>query len=174
LPHPVFSVLGFALTNIATHVYSRDVEWFGHVAWIIEVEVTTNGQSASLSWCQAPIWSPLPHFCFLSENCGFLDVAHPLWWENASVIYSYNCFWALPEQSLSGPSPVELMTIFYCLIWDSPNLESQVPVFISPRNKVVQLYPPGTGFPFRRLLRLAGLQRSILTHLHVAILCLPA
>jgi hypothetical protein len=30
-----------------------------------------------------------------------------------------------------------------------PNLESQVPVFISPRNRVVQLYP-------RRLLRLAG------------------
>jgi hypothetical protein len=34
----------------------------------------------------------------------------------------YNCFWALPEQSLLGQSPAELMTIFYCLIWDSPNL----------------------------------------------------
>jgi hypothetical protein len=28
------------------------------------------------------------------------------------------------------------MIIFYCLIWDSPNLEGQVPVFISPRNRV--------------------------------------
>jgi hypothetical protein len=33
-------------------------------------------------------------------------------------------------------------------IRDSPNLEDQVPY----------LYPPGTGFPFRRFLRLAGLR----------------
>jgi hypothetical protein len=39
-------------------------------------------------------------------------------------------------------------------IRDSPNLEDRVPVFISPRNRVAH---PGTGFPFRRLLRLAGL-----------------
>jgi hypothetical protein len=36
----------------------------------------------------------------------------PLWREDGSVIYSYNCFWALPEHSLSGPSPAELTTIF--------------------------------------------------------------
>jgi hypothetical protein len=52
----------------------------------------------------------------------------------------YNCFWALPEQPLLGQSPAELMVIFYCLIWDSPNLEGQVPVFISPMNRVAQLY----------------------------------
>jgi hypothetical protein len=28
----------------------------------------------------------------------------------------YNCFWALPEQSLLGRNPVELTAIFYCLI----------------------------------------------------------
>jgi hypothetical protein len=43
----------------------------------------------------------------------------------------YNCFWALPEQSLLGRSPAELTTIFYCPIWDSPNLEGQVLVFRS-------------------------------------------
>jgi hypothetical protein len=42
-------------------------------------------------------------------------------------------------------------------IQDSPNLEGQVPVFISPRNRVTRLYPPGTAFLFRRLLRPAGL-----------------
>jgi hypothetical protein len=62
-------------------------------------------------------------------------VGHPVWWEDRSVIYSYNSFWALPEQSLSGPSPAGLVTIFYCLIW------GQVPVFIFPRNRVAQLYP---------------------------------
>jgi hypothetical protein len=56
----------------------------------------------------------------------------------------YNCFWALPEQSLLGRSPSELTALIYCLIWDSPNLEGQVPLFISPRNRVAQLYPRGT------------------------------
>jgi hypothetical protein len=57
----------------------------------------------------------------------------------------YNCFWALPEQSRLGRSPSELTAIFYCLIWDSPYRESQVPVFISPRNRVAQLYPRALG-----------------------------
>jgi hypothetical protein len=104
-------------------------------------QFTTDGQSVSLSWCRAPIWSPWPDFCFLSDDCGFLDVWRPLWREDGSVIYLYNCFWSLPEQSLLGRSPAELTTIFYHLIWDSPNLEGQVPVFISPRNRVAQLYP---------------------------------
>jgi hypothetical protein len=37
------------------------------------------------------------------------------------------------------------MSIVYCLyFWDSPNLEGKVPVFISPRNRVAQLYPRAT------------------------------
>jgi hypothetical protein len=52
----------------------------------------------------------------------------------------YNCFWSLPEQSLFGRSPAELTAIFYCLISYSSNLEGQVPVFISPRNRMAQLY----------------------------------
>jgi hypothetical protein len=54
----------------------------------------------------------------------------------------------LPEESLLGPSPAELTAIFYCLIWDSPNLEGQVPVFISPRNRMAQLYPRALGSLF--------------------------
>jgi hypothetical protein len=73
-----------------------------------------------------------------------------------------NCLWALPEQSLSGPSPAALTTILQCFIRDSPNMEGQVPVFIFPRNggPVISL---GTMFPFRRLLRLAGLRWRIST-----------
>jgi hypothetical protein len=41
---------------------------------------------------------------------------------------------------------------------DCPNLAGQVPIFISPRNRVAPVIPPGTGFPFRRLLRLVGLR----------------
>jgi hypothetical protein len=43
-------------------------------------------------------------------------------------------------------SPAGLKTIFYFLnFWDSPNLESQVPVFISPRNMVALLHPETLG-----------------------------
>jgi hypothetical protein len=45
-----------------------------------------------------------------------------------------------------GTNSRRTQTIFYCLIWHSPNLEGQVPVFMSPRNRVAQLYPPGTDY----------------------------
>jgi hypothetical protein len=39
----------------------------------------------------------------------------------------------------------------------SPNLEDQVPVFMSPQRQGGPVMSPGTGFHFRRL-RLAGLR----------------
>jgi hypothetical protein len=59
----------------------------------------------------------------------------------------YNCFWALPEQSLLGRSLAELTIIFYSLICDSFNLEGQVPIFISPKNRWPS-YTPGHWVPF--------------------------
>jgi hypothetical protein len=51
-----------------------------------------------------------------------------------------------PAQSRSGLSFAGLKTIFYCPnSWDSPNLEGQVPVFISPRNRMAQLYLRALG-----------------------------
>jgi hypothetical protein len=55
---------------------------------------------------------------------------------------------ALPEQSLSGPSPAGRMTTLYCLRFDTPHLKGQVPVFISPRSRVALLYPPALGSLF--------------------------
>jgi hypothetical protein len=75
-------------------------------------------------------------------------MGHPLWREDGSVIYLYNCFWALEQQSRLGASPAELTAIFYFLIWDSPNLEGQVPAFISPRNRVPQLHSRALGSLF--------------------------
>jgi hypothetical protein len=57
------------------------------------------------------------------------------------------------------------MTTSYCLIWDSPNLEGQVPIFISPRNRVVQLYPRALGFLFVASYALQGYGGGILTRL---------
>jgi hypothetical protein len=47
---------------------------------------------------------------------------------------------------------------------DSPNLYSQVPVFISPTEQGDPVITPDTGFPFRRLLRLAGLRWTYSHH----------
>jgi hypothetical protein len=70
--------------------------------------------------------------------------------------FLYNCFWALPEQSLLGRSPAELTAIFYFLIWNSPIPGGPSPRIYIPQEQGGPVVPPGTGFPFRRLLRLAG------------------
>jgi hypothetical protein len=39
-----------------------------------------------------------------------------------------------------------LCIVLYCLyFWDSPNLQAEVPVIISPRSRVAQLYPQALG-----------------------------
>jgi hypothetical protein len=60
--------------------------------------------------------------------------------------------------SLRSESPGTRDHILLFQIRDSTNLEGQGPVFIFPRNRVAQLYPPGAGFPFCRLLRFAGIR----------------
>jgi hypothetical protein len=45
-------------------------------------------------------------------------VRHPPCRENGSVIYLYNCYWALAAPSLSSPRSAELQIISSCLIWD--------------------------------------------------------
>jgi hypothetical protein len=83
---------------------------------------------------------------FRSHNCGFFNVRCPLWWEDGSVIYLYNCLWDLPEQSLLGPSPTELVTIF-----------------ISIRNRMAQLYFGSLGSLFIASYNSQGYGRGILT-----------
>jgi hypothetical protein len=51
-------------------------------------------------------------------------------------------------------------------IWDSPNLESHVLVFISPRNRVAELYPQAMGSLFVVSYDSQGCDRGIRTHLH--------
>jgi hypothetical protein len=76
---------------------------------------------------------------YCQDSCGIVGVGRAV----------YNFCSPSPAQSFSGPSPAGIMTTFYSQIRDSLNPEGQVPVFISPRNKVAG---GGTGFPFLRLL----------------------
>jgi hypothetical protein len=59
-----------------------------------------------------------------------------------------------------------IVNIIYCLIRDSQNLEGQVPVFISPRNRVAQLYPLELSSPFIAVYDTQGYGGAILTRLH--------
>jgi hypothetical protein len=60
---------------------------------------------------------------------------HHFWREDRSVVH--NCWWASPAQALSGPSPMGLMTIFYCLRFESLS---------TWRARSPFLCPPGTGW----------------------------
>jgi hypothetical protein len=73
-------------------------------------------------------------FLLLSDSCGFVDLGRSLWWENRSVVYS--CCWSLPAQSFLGLSPAGLVTIFYCLRFETPSTW-----------RATSPYPPGTGWP---------------------------
>jgi hypothetical protein len=120
------------------------------------------GQSVFLSSTHLGLTT---RFLLLSDSCGFVDVGRSLWREKWSAVY--NCCWSSPAQSFLGPSPAGLVIIFYYFKFETPpNLEGQVPVFISPRNRVAQLYPQALGslfldiwgYPISSLL-LGGLDR---------------
>jgi hypothetical protein len=67
---------------------------------------------------------------FITVSCWIVDVGRSLWREDGSVVY--DCTWPLPVQIFSGSTPMGPVT---------KNLLSQI-----------------RDFPFRRLLRLAGLR----------------
>jgi hypothetical protein len=50
------------------------------------------------------------------------------------------------------------MTTFYCLTFETPQPGGPAPRIYIPQEQHGRVIPPGTGFPFRRLLRLAGLR----------------
>jgi hypothetical protein len=72
--------------------------------------------------------------------------ARSFWREDGSVVY--NCCWSSPAVSLWCESRGTRDHILLSEIRDSPNLEGQVPVFISPRNRVAQLYRQALGSLF--------------------------
>jgi hypothetical protein len=101
---------------------------------LLEAEVSLR-QTVSRPVClgvrRPPIWDPQPIFIspsnLIQTVAGYFVASSPTRGRVCNLLY--NCFWDLPEQPLLGRSPVELTAIFYCLIWDSPNLEGQ----LSPR-----------------------------------------
>jgi hypothetical protein len=117
-----------------------------HLLTSNQIYVMIDGQLASLTWSQAPIWSPRTDFLLLSDSCGFVDVGCPLWWGDG--VYRLQLLLVLASAVIlvsesRGTHDRNLLS----QIRDSPNLVGQVPVFISPRNRVAQ-YTPRYWVPF--------------------------
>jgi hypothetical protein len=72
-------------------------------------------QSVSLG--VKPHLEPMTRYLLLRDSYGLVPVGRPLWREEGSVFFM--CCWPLPAQSFSGPSPLGLETIFYCLRFET-------------------------------------------------------
>jgi hypothetical protein len=124
--------------------------------------VTTDGQSASLSWYQAPSGAQDP-ICITIRQLGVCWCgAPPLTWGRVCRL------------QFCWPSPAHSRVKFprdswpYFSVSDSrvPQPGGPSPHIYIPQKQDGPVIPQGTGFPFRRLLRLAGLRWSIRTRLH--------
>jgi hypothetical protein len=93
---------------------------------------------------------------FPTEHLRSVPVQHPLWRKDGSVVYNY-C-WLSLAQSFSGPSPAGLMITFYCHRLETPPIGGSGHLIYIPQEQGGPVIPSGIGFPFRRLLLLAGLR----------------
>jgi hypothetical protein len=128
--------------------------------------VTTDGPSASLSWCLAPIWGPVPDFCY----CQF-------WvrWGGAPTltrgrVCRLKLLLSLASAVICGSESRGTHDhISLSQIRNSPSLEGQVPVFITPRENVAQLYPQAMGSLYVASCNSQGYGGSIRTRLHTGL-----
>jgi hypothetical protein len=103
-----------------------------------------------------PFETQASNFNFQLNTCGYSSYVTSSLHEDGSVVY--NCCWSSPAHSFSGPSPAGLMTTFYSLRFEThPTWIARSP-YLYPQEQGGPVISPGSGFPFRRLLRLAGLR----------------
>jgi hypothetical protein len=121
----------------------------------VEVELMTDSQSASLSWCRAPIWSPWPDiFC--------LTIASFLMWSALSDERT-----GVQFTVASGPRPCSPTRVwvqrdsrpnfFFPQFLSLPQPGGQGSRIYISQNQGSPVIPPGTEFPFHRPLRLVGI-----------------
>jgi hypothetical protein len=90
----------------------------------------------------------MTRYLLLSDSYGLVFLGRPLWREDGSVFCI--CCWSLPAQSFSGPCPLVLETIFYCLRFETSlfvaSYDPQVPTFIKFTLKVISSIEYIAGF----------------------------
>jgi hypothetical protein len=102
--------------------------------------------TVSLSWCQQPIWHPPPIFISI-----FLMIFRHLricWCGVPSLTRRRVCnlqlLLGLVSAVFLGSEPRRTHDHIFTLKFETTELEGQVPVFISPRYSVTQLYSRNT------------------------------
>jgi hypothetical protein len=114
---------------------------------------TTDGQSVNMSWYRAHSATCdlilLYVWMLLSESYGLDSLGRPLWREDESAIHSAITQW-------SEPLITRNHTFLSHLRLPQPGGPGSR-IYI-PQEQGGPVIPPGTGFPLRRLLRLAGLR----------------
>jgi hypothetical protein len=119
-------------------------------------------QSVSMSWYRASLWDLRPDIisCLnvLSEMCGLLSMGCPLWREDGSAIWGVITQWS---ESLKTRNH----TLLSHLRLPQPGGPGSR-IYI-PQEQGGPVTPPGTGFPLRRLLRLAELRSKVKSQSHV-------
>jgi hypothetical protein len=112
-----------------------------------------------MSWYRVPLWDLRPDI-ISCRNVAVWNLRFCIYWAPSLTrgrVCNLQCNHSIV------PSRSEPETILYCLIWDSPNLEGQIPVFISPSNRVAQLYPRALGSLYVVSYDLQGYGGGILT-----------
>jgi hypothetical protein len=118
--------------------------------------VTTNGQLASLSWCQTSIWGPRQDFYYCQTVVGLL-----MWGtlsdERTGLLFTIA---AGPCQRIHSSVRVPHDSLPHFNVWDSRLPQTGGPgshIYI-PQEQGGPVIPLGIGFHFHHLLRLAGLR----------------
>jgi hypothetical protein len=118
---------------------------------------TTDGRSVSMSWCRAHSGTCgqilLLVGRLLPQSCGLVSVGRPFWREDGTAVCSAITQWSesprtrnhtlLSHLKLSQPGGPG--SRIYISQEQGGNLEGLVPVFVSPRNRVAQLYSRALG-----------------------------
>jgi hypothetical protein len=120
------------------------------------------GQSVLVS---DPHLEPMTRFLF-SDNCRFLDVGRHLWQEDGSVVYLYNCFWALPCLGSKSHRTHDHMLLSHLRL---PQLGGPGPCIYIPQEQAGLVIPLGTGFPFVTSYDSQSYDWGILTRLHMGL-----
>jgi hypothetical protein len=107
--------------------------------------VSTDGQSVSWS-CVKPHPGLRTRFLWLSHGCGFVDVGRPIWREEGSVASAV----------ILGSESRE--THDHILLFQAGDFWRARSPCLYPQRQGGSVIPSGIVFPFRRLLRLAGLR----------------
>jgi hypothetical protein len=117
--------------------------------------VTTDSQSASLSWCQDPIWGSRPDFCYCGTVAGLLMWA-ALSDRRMGLSFTID---AVPHQHSHSRILVPWDSGPYFTVSDLrlPQLRGPGPHIYIPQEQGGHVIPPATWFHFHHLLWHTGL-----------------